>query len=285
MQKDFAQFKTESAVMAAEAKHSHQLLEKTPWIFIMLGVAISAACTYYLGEQGLKRSDLYARLIGAENTALLVVGVMEGSLVMLIYGMTTFLKSVGQRELAQKAISVLKVILSLNVMAAFGLWWSKSTEANGIIEIYAQWGTPLTICGALWFWPKVLSLRHQDLQRAAVLANNARMAEEWLKRHEQDQTNFLSAYSAVQDSPEMLQAQQAIAEYEAIQQLAKERGIPVDAAFALFERAKNDKQHGVNRQFGVSVQPVKQIGLAPPAPVTASKPNMGSNFYDPNAPK
>ena len=285
MQKDFQEFKEESKMMATEAKNSHQLLEKTPWLFILLGVGISAACTYYLGEQGLRRSDLYARLIGAENTALLVVGVMEGSLIALIYGMTTYLKSTGQRQLAQKGIAVLKVVLSLNVLAAFGLWWTESTQANGIVEVYAQWGTPLTICAALWFWPKILNLRHQDLQRAAVLENNAKMAAEWIKRHEQDQQNFLQAYSAVQDSPEMMAAQRAIAEHEAIQQLARERNIPIEAAVALFERAKRDKQQGIDRQFGVSVQPVKQIGLAPPPPVTASQPGLGSNFYDPNAPK
>ena len=62
-------------------------------------------------------------------------------------------------------------------------------------------------------------------------------------------------------------------------------GHALSAAVALFERAKRDKQQGIDRQFGVSVQPVKQIGMAPPPPVTASQPGLGSNFYDPNAPK
>lgn len=283
MQKDFADFKKDSQQMAVEAKTSHQMLEKTPWLFIALGVAISAACTYFLGEQGLKKSDLYRNLIGAENTALLVVGVMEGSLIALIYGMTTFLKSQGQRDLAKRGINILKAILCLNVLAAFGLWTTKDAGLLGVVEMYAQWGTPLTICGALWFWPKILNLRHQDLQRAAVLETNAKMSAEWMKRYEQDQKSYIAAYSAIQDSPEMLAAQLSIAEYEAIQQLATERGIPVEAAFALFERAKQQKQASTQRQFGVAGSQ-RSIGLAPP--VTATTPHPpSSNFFDPTAPK
>lgn len=278
MQKDFAQFKSESSQIAETARTSHALLEKTPWLFILIGVAISAACTYYLGEQGLRNSDLYKGLIGAENTALLVVAVMEGSLIALIYGMTTFLKSSQQRQLAAKGIVALKAILCLNVLAAFILWLTKDKESVGLIEIYAQWGTPITICGALWFWPKILNYRHQDMQRAAVLDQNARLAEQWALRQRQDQDNYLGAYAAVQDSPEMMAAQKAIAEYEAIQQLATERGIPFEAAQALFDRERQRKTEGTSRQFGFSVSP-RQISMAPAA---KSKPPENSNFYDPN---
>lgn len=281
MQKDFAQYKAESVQIADKAKTSHALLEKTPWLFILLGVAISSACTYYLGEQGLRNSDLYKGLIGAENTALLVVGVMEGSLVALIYGMTTFLKSSQQRDLASKGIAALKAILCLNVIAAFLLWVTKDKSSSGVIEIYAQWGTPLTICGALWFWPKILNYRHQDLQRAAVLDQSARMADQWRLRHTQDQDNYLTAYSEIQDSPEMQEAQRAVAEYEAIQQLAAERGIPMEAAQQIFERARKKKTEGTQRQFGFKVEP-RQIGMSP---ATAKAPSQNSNFYDPNAPK
>ncbi len=278
MQKDFAQYKQESAQIADKAKTSHSLLEKAPWFFILLGVAISAACTYYLGEQGLKNSDLYKGLIGAENTALLVVGVMEGSLVALIYGMTTFLKSSQQRQLAAIGINALKAILCLNVIAAFLLWVTKDKSSVGIVEMYAQWGTPLTICGALWFWPKILSFRHQDLQRAAVLDQSAKMADQWRQRHSQDQDNYLNAYAEIQDSPEMMEAQRAIAEFEAIQQLAAERGIPMEAAQQIFERARSKKTEGTQRQFGFQIAPIRQIGLAP-QPAAKAAPPQSSNVY------
>lgn len=285
MQKDFAQYKQDSAQIAEAAKTSHLMLEKTPWLFIFIGVAISATATYYLSEQGLRNSDLYRNLIGAENTAWLVVGIMEGSLIALIYGMTTFLKSSEQRRLAAMGINALKAILCLNLIAAFALWVTKDKSSAGLVELYAQWGTPITICAALWFWPKILNLRHQDLQRAAVLDQSAKIADQWRIRHIQDQDNYLSAYSEIQDSPEMQEAQRAIAEYEAIQQLATERGIPFEAAQAIFERARTKKTEGTQRQFNFQVAPVRQIGMAPPAPATAQRPGLGNNFYDPNAPK
>ncbi len=287
MQKDFAEYKTESTQLAHDAKTSHQLMEKTPWLFILLGVAISAACTYYLGEQGLKNSDLYKGLIGAENTALLVVGVMEGSLIALIYGMTTFLKSSEQRKLAATGINVLKAILCLNVIGAFALWVTKDKNSIGVIELYAQWGTPVTICGALWFWPKILNLRHQDLQRAAVLDQNAKMADEWRKRHSQDQQNYLTAYAAIQDSDEMMEAQRAIAEYEAIQQLASERGIPFEDAQMIFERARARKQDGTRRQFDTVVKKDRQYFApqAQPLPIAGKDGNKPTNFFDPTTGK
>jgi len=283
MQKDFMQYKQDSAQIADDAKTSHAILEKTPWLFIFIGMAISATATYYLSEQGLKNSDLYRNLIGAENTAWLVVAIMEGSLIALIYGMTTFLKSSEQRQLAKMGINALKAILCLNLIAAFALWVTKDKSSAGIVELYAQWGTPVTICAAFWFWPKILTLRHQDLQRAAVLDQSAKMADQWRQRHSQDQDNYLNAYAEIQDSPEMLEAQRAIAEYEAIQQLATEREIPMEAAQAIFERARLKKAEGPQRQFGFQVAPSRQIGMIPQPAAKNAPPN--SNFYNPNDPK
>lgn len=285
MQKDFQQFKADSDQMATEAKSSHQMLEKTPWLFILIGVAISAAATYYLGEQGLKNSDLYKNLIGAENTAGLVVAIIEGSLIALLIGMTTFLKSMAQRKLAAMAINVLKGVLCANVLAAFAIWVTRDKAALGLIEVYAQWGTPLTICGALWFWPRILNLRHQDLQRAAVLDQNAKMADEWRKRLSQDQQNYIAAYSAVQDSPEMNDAMVAIAQYEAIEQLAKDRGISFEVAQGIFERARQRKQSGTERQFGettVKRQPQYFSPQPEALPAASKKQPQSSNFFFPD---
>ncbi len=290
MQKDFVEYKNESDKIATEAKSSHALLEKTPWAFILIGVAISAAATYFLGEMGLKNSDLYKNLIGAENTAGLVVAIIEGSLIALIVGMTTFLKSAAQRKLGAMGINVLKGILCANVLTAFAIWVTKGKESSnfmGLIEVYAQWGTPITICGALWFWPKILSLRHQDLQRAAVLDTNAKMADEWRKRLEQDQQNYLNAYGSIQDSDEMMEMQKEIAQYEAIQQLAKERGIPFEDAQLIFDRARMRKRGGEQRQFGTTVQKDRQY-LAPPSqplPVAGKDGTKSTNFYDPTTGK
>ena len=89
------------------------------WFFLLIGAAISAGASYYIGHRGLSGNTFYQRFIGAENAALLVVVALDGTFLALVYGLATFLKTTQQRELASRALFVVKVVLCLNILAAF----------------------------------------------------------------------------------------------------------------------------------------------------------------------
>ncbi len=73
------------------------------WLFLLIGTAISAGASYFIGHKGLSGNEFYERFIGAQNAALLVVAALDGTFLALCYGMASFLKSSEQRALAGRA--------------------------------------------------------------------------------------------------------------------------------------------------------------------------------------
>ncbi|NOT60334.1 MAG: hypothetical protein HOP19_08935, partial [Acidobacteria bacterium] len=57
------------------------------WLFLLVGVAISAGASYFIGHKGFVGNPFYERFIGASNAALLVVVCLDGTFLALVWGM------------------------------------------------------------------------------------------------------------------------------------------------------------------------------------------------------
>lgn len=239
---EYQDYKDQMKTLTAKADKDYETLGGVVhWLFVAVCVFISAGATFYLNHKGLENNSFYASTIGTERAAWLVVFAVDGSLVGLLIGVSTFLKSAAQRSLASFAITATKVILSVNVLVAFVLL---SGVANGVlpaVQLYTQWGAPLTVCAALWLWPELLLRRRKNVMMAAALDAVAERDNNWQAQHAKDQQAHLTAYQSVMGSDEMKSFREQIAAEQAISQIAKDAGIPLEQARAIHARmgAKN----------------------------------------------
>ncbi len=116
----YQDYQTKQTEFEQEANDKHETTGALiHWLFLLIGAAISAGASYFIGHKGLSGNEFYTRLIGAQNAALLVVAALDGTFLALCYGMASFLKSSEQRALAGRALVVVKLVLCANILAAF----------------------------------------------------------------------------------------------------------------------------------------------------------------------
>jgi hypothetical protein len=116
----YQDYQTKQNEFETEANDKHETTGAIiHWLFLIIGAAISAGASYFIGHKGLSGNEFYARFIGAQNAALLVVAALDGTFLALCYGMASFLKSSEQRTLAGRALVVVKLVLCVNILAAF----------------------------------------------------------------------------------------------------------------------------------------------------------------------
>ncbi|MBI3428007.1 MAG: hypothetical protein HY011_34215 [Acidobacteria bacterium] len=207
------------------------------WLFLLIGAAISAGASYFIGHKGMAGNDFYESTIGAKNAAWLVVFALDGSFLALVYGMASFLKSSEQRELAGRALVVLKVILCLNILAAFLL----IQRANVLpwIENYTVYGSPLVIGAVLWLWSSLYAKRRQNVMMANALDTQATRDAAWAQQYLNDQARNREAYDLAANSPAMNALRNAAARRKAIEAVAAEFALP----FAEAERIYSEAEH------------------------------------------
>jgi hypothetical protein len=209
--------------------------------FVILFAVLSGAATFYLNEAGMRNSPLYNKTIGGENAAFLVLGILEGSLLMLTLLGHKILKSKPQRSIGKAAIVVLEGILSLNLLVAFVMLAGYGTRIMPGIQTYAQWGVPFTVIGAGWLWIYIVTHRRKTMMRNQMLDDAADVERLWAEQHRLDQQRYRDAYRQMSASPEMERMRQEIAAAQAVEQIAQESQISIAEAEELYARLQGGK--------------------------------------------
>jgi hypothetical protein len=227
----YENYQAKLAATEREEEQSSEWIERQlPTWFVWLFSIVSAASTYYLSALGMKASPLYARTIGADNGALLITGLLEGSFLALVLWGHRFLKSRQQREVAAIAITVLKVVLSVNILLAFAMLSGAASTIAPIVELYA----PLTIVASGWFWSYIIVHRRATVRRNKMLDTAATVEDLWAQRYEKDQKKYLEAYAQIFDGPQMDVVRNEMAIRSAIGQIASEHQITYAEAHYLY---------------------------------------------------
>jgi hypothetical protein len=230
-----------------EAQSSDAAEQHVPAAFLLLGAFISAGATYYLNEAGMRNSPFYAKTIGAERAAYLVTGILEGSFLALTLWGQSILKSKSQRSAGALGVLILKIVLSLNVLVAFViLVTGGQSRLMPLVELYAQWGVPLTVIGAIWLWAHIATNRRKTIMRNQMLDGAAETERLWADQHKLDQQRYRSTYQMISGATEMQAVREEIAVVQAIEQIAQEAGLTYTEAEAIYNRIQS-RQH---RQLG-----------------------------------
>ena len=209
------------------------------WLFLLIGAAISAGASYFIGHKGLSGNEFYARFIGAQNAALLVVAALDGTFLALCYGMASFLKSSEQRALAGRALVVVKLVLCVNILAAF-LLIQKATVLP-IVETYVVYGAPLVIGATLWLWSSLYAKRRKNVMMASALDTIAKRDALWAAQYLQDQQRNRAAYNLAANSPAMNALRNAAARRKAIEAVAAEFALPFAEAERIYGEAERSR--------------------------------------------
>ncbi len=220
--------------------------QHVPAAFLLVGAFISAAATYYLNEAGMKNSPLYAMTIGAERAAFLVTAILEGSFLALTLIGHKILKSKPQRSTGKLGTLIVKAILSINILVAFVMLAGYQTKIMPMVEMYAQWGCPFTVVGAIWFWAHIVINRRKTIIRNQMLDDAAETERLWAEQHKTDQKRYRDTYQSISASPEMQEMREQIAVTQAIEQIARESQITFQEAEEIYYRIQGRKQ----RQLG-----------------------------------
>jgi hypothetical protein len=209
------------------------------WLFLLIGAAISAGASYFIGHKGLSGNEFYARFIGAQNAALLVVAALDGTFLALCYGMASFLKSSEQRALAGRALVVVKLVLCVNILAAFLL--IQRAAVLPIVEAYVVYGAPLVIGATLWLWSSLYAKRRKNVMMASALDTQAQRDDIWRAQYLADQCRNRAAYDLAANSPAMNALRNAAARRKAIESVAAEFAMPLAEAEKLYSEAERNR--------------------------------------------
>ena len=209
------------------------------WLFLLIGAAISAGASYFIGHKGLSGNEFYARFIGAQNAALLVVAALDGTFLALCYGMASFLKSSDQRALAGRALVVVKLVLCLNILAAFLL--IQKAAVLPVVENYVVYGAPLVIGATLWLWSSLYAKRRKNVMMANALDTIAKRDALWAAQYLQDQQRNRAAYDLAANSPAMNALRNAAARRKAIEAVAAEFALPFAEAEQIYSAAERSR--------------------------------------------
>lgn len=150
----------------------------------------------------------------------MVVIALDGTFLALCYGMATFLKTSQQRELGSRALVVVKVMLCLNILAAF-LLIQKATVLP-IVETYVVYGSPVVIGATLWLWSSLFARRRKNVLMAAALDTIAERDRIWSEQYLADQQRNRAAYDLAANSPAMNALRNEAARRKAIEDVANE---------------------------------------------------------------
>lgn len=209
------------------------------WLFLLIGAAISAGASYFIGHKGLSGNEFYARFIGAQNAALLVVAALDGTFLALCYGMASFLKSSEQRALAGRALVVVKCVLCVNILAAFLL--IQKASVLPIVENYVVYGAPVVIGATLWLWSSLYAKRRKNVMMANALDTQAKRDDIWRNQYLADQQRNRAAYDLAANSPAMNALRNAAARRKAIEAVAAEFALPFAEAERIYSDAEQER--------------------------------------------
>lgn len=233
-------FRDEQEQFETDADTKH---EKTGaalyWFFLLVGVAISAGASYFIGHKGFVGNPFYERFIGAANAALLVVIALDGTFLALVWGMGSFLKTTEQRALAGKALVAIKAILCANIFAAFLL--IQGAAVLPIVNAYTVYGSPLVIGATIWLWSSLYSRRRAGVMMATALNTQAQKADLWRKQYLDDEKRNRIAYDLAQTSPAMASLRNEAARRKAVADVAAEFGLTLAEAETLYIAAESHK--------------------------------------------
>jgi hypothetical protein len=238
-----------------EANSSDAAEQTVPALFLLIFAGISGAATYYLNEAGMRNSPLYDRTIGSQNAVVLVLIILEGSFLTLTLLGHKILKSKPQRAVGKLAVVALKVVLSLNILVAFVMLSRFQTMALPGIQMYAQWGAPLTVIGAGWLWAYIVTHRRKTIMRNQMLDDAADVERLWAEQHRIDQQRYREAYMQMSASPEMQRMREEIAASQAIEQIAQQSQLSIDEA----EEIHNRLQDGKGGQLPAATKPSGKV--------------------------
>jgi hypothetical protein len=224
-----------------EAQSSEVPEQVVPAFFLLIFAGISGAATYFLNEAGMRNSPLYDMTIGSRNAVLLVLIILEGSFLTLTLLGHKILKSKPQRAIGKFAIVALEAVLSLNILVASVLLARFQTLALPGVQLYAQWGAPLTVIAAGWLWAYIVIKRRKTIMRNQMLDDAAEVERLWAEQHRLDQQRYRDAYRQMSASPEMQRMREEIAAAQAIEQIAQQSQISIAEAEEIYHRLQGGK--------------------------------------------
>ncbi len=253
----YSDFKDTQANFEADADTKH---EKPGaflyWLFLLVGVAISAGASYFIGHKGFVGNPFYERFIGTGNAALLVVFVLDGTFLALVWGMGSFLKTTEQRSLAGKALVIIKAVLCANIFAAFLL--IQGAAVLPIVNNYVVYGSPLVIGATIWLWSSLYSRRRQGVMMATALDTQARKADLWRAQFLADENRNKQAYNLAQTSAAMTALRNEAAKRKAIADVAKEFDLTLQEAARLYDQAESQREAAKATAAPVAPSPAAQ---------------------------
>lgn len=237
---DYQQYQNSQASFekAADEKHETAGLA-VHWFFLLLGAVVSAGASYFIGHKGMAGNPFYDRIFGAKNAAMLVVLLLDGTFLALCLGLASFLKSEAQRALARRALVAVKVILCLNVLAAFLL--VQQAAAMPIIDAYVTYGAPLVVGGTIWLWSSLFSARRKNLMMANALDTQAKRDALWAGQYLADQERNRQAYNAIAASPAVIALRNEAARRKVIEDIAAQFSLRFEEAEAIYMQAEAER--------------------------------------------
>jgi hypothetical protein len=171
---------------------------------------------------------------------------------------------------------VLKVVLSANILVAF-VHLLGITGAPAI-EVYAQWGAPLTVIGAGIFWAYIVAHRRRTMMRDQMLDESAAIQKLWADQHRTDQKRYRSTYQTIVDSPEMQSLREQIAVRHAIEQIATHSQITFDEAATIYHemqarQREQDRRRVTHPDWTSEPLPGRTLDSTRSLPPGAGRPN------------
>ena len=206
------------------------------WAFLLVGIAITGAATHFLTSAATRNAPIYQQFLGADNAAWLTVAILEGTLIGLLVGQQSFFKEQDQRSLARVGQYIVWLILAFNTVCAFVVWNKGAAALPRPMELYAVWGLPVIVCGAILLWKEMWTRRRAGKQTALALATNAEVNALWRKQYVANTAAYQKAVQKVSLSPDIQLLREALAKEDVIADLAKQHNMDVSELKQILER-------------------------------------------------
>jgi len=238
---DYNEFQAQQNQHEKEAENKHETTGLVVhWLFLLIGAAISGGASYFIGHRGLAGNPFYERFIGAQNAAFLVVFLLDGTFLALCLGLASFLKSQQQRALARRALVAVKVILCLNLFAAFLM--VQSAAAVPLISQYVTYGSPIIVGGVIWLWSTLFSHRRKNQMMANALDTQAQRDAMWARQYLADQARNRQAYDLIAASPAVNALRNEAARRRVIEDIAKQFALTYEEAEQIYLESERERE-------------------------------------------
>lgn len=239
---DYQQYQKSQSEFETAAENKHETTGiVVHWVFLLLGAIVSAGASFYIGHRGMAGNPFYDRLFGAQNAALLIVFLLDGTFLALCLGLASFLKSESQRNIARRALVAVKIILCLNVLAAFLL--VQNAAAVPLISFYVTYGAPLIVGGTIWLWSSLFSHRRKNQMMANALDTQAKRDALWAGQYLADQARNRAAYNVIAASPSVNALRNEAARRKVIEDIAAQFNLPFNEAEQIYLRAEEERDN------------------------------------------